>query len=165
YLGLDVGSTTVKLVVLNENFKILYSNYKRHFSDIKSSVKGLILEAYSKFKNEKISIMVTGSGGLSVNKWLHIPFIQEVVDSTTAIRKFIPRTDVVIELGREDAKIIYFDGGIDQRMNSICAGGTGAFIDQMASLLQTDAGGLNELSKGYKAIYPIASRCGVFAKT
>lgn len=165
YLGLDVGSTTVKLVVLNENFKILYSNYKRHFSDIKSSVKGLILEAYSKFKNEKISIMVTGSGGLSVNKWLQIPFIQEVVASTTAIRKFIPRTDVVIELGGEDAKIIYFDGGIDQRMNSICAGGTGAFIDQMASLLQTDAGGLNELSKGYKAIYPIASRCGVFAKT
>lgn len=165
YLGLDVGSTTVKLVILNESFKILYSNYKRHFSDIKSSVKGLILEAYSKFKNEKISIMVTGSGGLSVNKWLRIPFIQEVVASTTAIRKFIPRTDVVIELGGEDAKIIYFDGGIDQRMNSICAGGTGAFIDQMASLLQTDAGGLNELSKGYKAIYPIASRCGVFAKT
>lgn len=165
HLGLDVGSTTVKLVILNERFEMLYSNYKRHFSDIKSSIKGLVLEAYNRFKNERITIMVTGSGGLAVNKWLNIPFIQEVVASTTSIRKFIPRTDVVIELGGEDAKIIYFDGGIDQRMNSICAGGTGAFIDQMASLLQTDAGGLNKLSKRHKDIYPIASRCGVFAKT
>ena len=165
HIGLDVGSTTVKLVVLNENFDILYSSYKRHFSDIKSSIKDLILEAYSRFKNERITIMVTGSGGLAVNKWLNIAFIQEVVASSTAIRKFIPRTDVVIELGGEDAKITYFEGGVDQRMNSICAGGTGAFIDQMATLLQTDAEGLNELSKGHKAIYPIASRCGVFAKT
>ena len=165
HMGLDVGSTTVKLVVLNENFDILYSNYMRHFSDIKSSVKNLILEAYSRFKNERVTIMVTGSGGLAVNKWLNIPFIQEVVASSTAIRKFIPRTDVVIELGGEDAKITYFEGGVDQRMNSICAGGTGAFIDQMATLLQTDAKGLNELSKGHTAIYPIASRCGVFAKT
>ena len=165
HLGLDVGSTTVKLVVLNNRFEMLYSNYMRHFSDIKSGVKKLILEAYNKFKNDRITIMVTGSGGLAVNKWLDVPFIQEVVASTTVIKKFIPRTDVVIELGGEDAKIIYFDGGIDQRMNSICAGGTGAFIDQMASLLQTDAGGLNELSKRHEAIYSIASRCGVFAKT
>lgn len=165
YLGLDVGSTTVKLVVLDKNLDILFSSYNRHFSDIKNSIKNLILEAYSKFKNEKISIMVTGSGGLAVNKWLDIPFIQEVVASTTAIKKFIPRTDVAIELGGEDAKITYFSGNVEQRMNSICAGGTGAFIDQMASLVQTDAQGLNELSSGYKAIYPIASRCGVFAKT
>jgi len=165
HLGLDVGSTTVKLIVLNEKLDILYSNYKRHFSDIKSSVKELILEAYSRFKNERITIMVTGSGGLAVNKWLKIPFIQEVVASSTAIRKFIPQTDVAIELGGEDAKITYFEGGVDQRMNSICAGGTGAFIDQMSTLVQTDAKGLNELSKRHKAIYPIASRCGVFAKT
>ena len=165
HLGLDVGSTTVKLVVLNNKFEILFSSYKRHFSDIKSSVKDLVLEAYSRFKNEDITIMVTGSGGLAVNKWLEIPFIQEVVASTTAIRKFIPKTDVAVELGGEDAKITYFDGGIDQRMNSMCAGGTGAFIDQMASLLETDAEGLNKLSQKHKAIYPIASRCGVFAKT
>lgn len=165
HLGLDVGSTTVKIVVLNEQLDILFSSYKRHFSDIKSSVKNLVSEAYSRFKNENITIMVTGSGGLAVNKWLDIPFIQEVVASSTAIRKFIPHTDVAIELGGEDAKITYFEGGVDQRMNSICAGGTGAFIDQMATLLQTDASGLNELSKNHKAIYPIASRCGVFAKT
>lgn len=165
HLGLDVGSTTVKLVVLNEKLDIIFSSYKRHLSDIKSSVKNLIFEAYNKFKNAKLTIMVTGSGGLAVNKWINIPFIQEVVASTTAIKRFIPETDVVIELGGEDAKIIYFDGGVDQRMNSICAGGTGAFIDQMASLIHTDAEGLNELYKGHKTIYPIASRCGVFAKT
>ncbi len=165
HVGLDIGSTTVKMVVLNENFEILYSNYKRHLSDIKSSINDLILDAYKYFENETITIMVTGSGGLSVNQWLNIPFIQEVVASTTAIRTFIPRTDVVIELGGEDAKIIYFEGNIEQRMNSICAGGTGAFIDQMATLLETDAAGLNELAKDYEVIYPIASRCGVFAKT
>ena len=109
--------------------------------------------------------MVTGSGGLSVSKWLNIPFIQEVIACTKTIENIIPRTDVAIELGGEDAKITYFDGGIDQRMNGTCAGGTGAFIDQMASLLQTDAIGLNEFAKAHKAIYPIAARCGVFAKT
>jgi len=165
HVGLDVGSTTVKMVVLNNRFQIVYSKYKRHLSDIKSSVSELILDAYRCFKNETISVMVTGSGGLSVNEWLNIPFVQEVVASTTAIRTFIPETDVVIELGGEDAKIIYLDGNVEQRMNSICAGGTGAFIDQMAALLETDAAGLNELSKGHGAIYPIASRCGVFAKT
>ena len=165
HVGLDVGSTTVKIVVLNDEFEILYSKYRRHFSDIKKSVKDLLLEAYSKFKNEKITIMVTGSGGLAVNKWLNIPFIQEVVSSTNAIKKIIPRTDVAIELGGEDAKITYLQGSVEQRMNSICAGGTGAFIDQMASLLETDAKGLNDLAKEHKVIHPIASRCGVFAKT
>jgi predicted CoA-substrate-specific enzyme activase len=165
HLGIDIGSTTVKLVVLNEKLEILFCDYKRHFSDIKSSVKNLILGAYKKFKDENITVMVTGSGGLSVNKWLDVPFVQEVVASTTAIRKFIPKTDVAIELGGEDAKITYFRGNVEQRMNSICAGGTGAFIDQMSSLLQTDAEGLNELAKNYEHIYPIASRCGVFAKT
>lgn len=165
YLGLDVGSTTVKLVALNSSFDIIHSVYKRHFSDVRNSVKDVLMDAYRRFKNEAVTIMVTGSGGLSVHKWLEIPFIQEVVASTTAIRKFIPETDVAIELGGEDAKITYLSGNIEQRMNSICAGGTGAFIDQMASLLETDAEGLNKLALKHEAIYSIASRCGVFAKT
>ena len=165
HLGLDVGSTTVKLVALNSSYEIIYSTYKRHYSDVRSSVQEVILDAYKRFKNESVTIMVTGSGGLSVHKWLDIPFIQEVVASTTGIREFIPETDVVIELGGEDAKIIYFDGNVEQRMNSICAGGTGAFIDQMASLIETDAEGLNKLAENHKDIYSIASRCGVFAKT
>jgi predicted CoA-substrate-specific enzyme activase len=165
HLGLDVGSTTVKLVALNSSYDLIYSTYQRHYSDVRNSVKGVILDAYKRFKNEVITIMVTGSGGLSVEKWLDIPFIQEVVASTTGIKKFIPETDVAIELGGEDAKITYLDGNVEQRMNSICAGGTGAFIDQMASLIETDAEGLNELANRHKAIYSIASRCGVFAKT
>lgn len=165
HLGLDVGSTTVKLVVLNSNYDIIYSTYRRHYSDIKKSVKEVLIEVYKKYKNQFITIMVTGSGGLSVHKWLDIPFIQEVVSSTTAIREFIPETDVAIELGGEDAKITYLKGNVEQRMNSICAGGTGAFIDQMASLLETDAEGLNRLALNHESIYSIASRCGVFAKT
>lgn len=164
-LGLDVGSTTVKLVALNSSYEILYSIYKRHFSDVKNSVKEVLMDAYKRFKNEAVTIMVTGSGGLAVHKWLRIPFIQEVVASTTAIRKFIPETDVAIELGGEDAKITYLSGNVEQRMNSICAGGTGAFIDQMAALLETDAEGLNRLALKHESIYSIASRCGVFAKT
>lgn len=165
HLGLDVGSTTVKLVALNSSYDLIYSTYQRHYSDVKNSVKEVVLDAYKRFKNERITIMVTGSGGLSVQKWLDISFIQEVVASTTGIKKFIPETDVAIELGGEDAKITYLDGNVEQRMNSICAGGTGAFIDQMASLLETNAAGLNELANKHKVIYPIASRCGVFAKT
>ena len=165
HVGLDVGSTTVKIVVLNNQEKIIYSKYQRHFSDIKSTIAELLYEAYNNFRECDITIVVTGSGGLALSKWLNITFIQEVVASTYAIENIIPRTNVAIELGGEDAKIIYFDGGIDQRMNGTCAGGTGAFIDQMASLLQTDAAGLNELAKTYKTIYPIAARCGVFAKT
>ncbi|WP_368489907.1 acyl-CoA dehydratase activase-related protein [Clostridium sp. BJN0013] len=164
-VGLDVGSTTVKIVVSDIKDSIIYSKYQRHFSDIKSTIAKVIKDAYEKLKDANITIMVTGSGGLSVSKWLDIPFIQEVVACTNTIEKFIPDTDVAIELGGEDAKITFFDGGIDQRMNGTCAGGTGAFIDQMASLLQTDAKGLNELAKEYKVIYPIAARCGVFAKT
>ena len=165
HVGLDVGSTTVKIVVLNKQEEIIYSKYQRHFSDIKSTIADLLYEAYNNFKESNITIVVTGSGGLALSKWLEIPFIQEVVASTFAIENIVPSTNVAIELGGEDAKITYFDGGIDQRMNGTCAGGTGAFIDQMASLLQTDAIGLNELAKSYKTIYPIAARCGVFAKT
>ena len=165
YLGLDVGSTTVKLVVLNRNYKIIYSRYERHFADIKKTIQQLINDAHNRFKDKSVMIMTTGSGGLAVSQWLDIPFIQEVISSTKAIEKYFPQTDVVIELGGEDAKITYLSGTVEQRMNGTCAGGTGAFIDQMASLMETDAEGLNELAKNYTTIYPIASRCGVFAKT
>lgn len=165
-IGLDVGSTTVKLVVLKSpNGSIVYSKYKRHFSDIKSTIIGLIRDAYKQIGNEPITINVTGSGGLSVSSWLNIVFIQEVIACVKTIEELVPETDVVIELGGEDAKITYFRGGLEQRMNGTCAGGTGAFIDQMAALLKTDATGLNDLAKEYGTIYPIASRCGVFAKT
>lgn len=163
-MGLDVGSTTVKLVILDKG-KIVYSTYKRHLSNIKSTIKEIMEEAYEHMGNISIHASITGSGGLSVSKWLDIKFVQEVIASTLAVEKIIPDTDVVIELGGEDAKITYFDNSIEQRMNGTCAGGTGAFIDQMASLLQSDASGLNDLAKEYKVLYPIASRCGVFAKT
>lgn len=165
YFGLDVGSTTVKLVVLNDDFEILHSVYRRHYSDVKETVTAVMQEAYKSFKNDHLTIMVTGSGGMFVEQYLGIKHIQEVVAGTTAIHHFIPQTDVAIELGGEDSKITYLSGNLEQRMNSICAGGTGAFIDQMASLLETDASGLNELAKSHHKIYPIASRCGVFAKT
>jgi len=164
-MGLDVGSTTVKLVLLDQNDEIVFSKYRRHYSDIKNTIFELLSETCKKFSNNYITIMVTGSGGLSVSRWLEIPFIQEVIASTKAIQRFIPHTDVVIELGGEDAKITYLGETVEQRMNGTCAGGTGAFIDQMSSLLKTDAEGLNQLAKDYKVIYPIASRCGVFAKT
>lgn len=164
-LGLDVGSTTVKIVMLNSNEDIIYNKYKRHFSDIKSTIVEIITEAYDKFKDENVKVMVTGSGGLSVSKWLNVGFTQEVIACTKTIEKFIPETDVAIELGGEDAKITYFGGAVEQRMNGTCAGGTGAFIDQMATLLKTDAAGLNKLAQKHKCIYPIAARCGVFAKT
>ncbi|HQD27711.1 acyl-CoA dehydratase activase-related protein [Acetivibrio saccincola] len=164
-MGLDVGSTTVKLVLLDQNDEIVFSKYRRHYSDIKNTIFELLSETCKKSSNNYITIMVTGSGGLSVSRWLEIPFIQEVIASTKAIQRFIPHTDVVIELGGEDAKITYLGETVEQRMNGTCAGGTGAFIDQMSSLLKTDAEGLNQLAKDYKVIYPIASRCGVFAKT
>jgi len=165
HLGLDVGSTTVKLVLLQKNGEIIYSRYQRHFSDIKKTIQLLVDEAFNSFSNYDITAMVTGSAGISVSGWLNLPFIQEVVASAKAIEEYIPQTDVVIELGGEDAKIIYFTNGIEQRMNGTCAGGTGAFIDQMSTLLKTDAEGLNELAKKHTVIYPIAARCGVFAKT
>lgn len=165
HLGLDIGSTTVKLVILNNRFELVHGVYKRHFSNIKESIREMVLESYRYFKNERITIMITGSGGLSMTKWLDIPFVQEVVALTKSIKMLIPQTDVAIELGGEDAKITYLGTAPEQRMNSICAGGTGAFIDQMASLLETDAKGLDEFAKNHKKVYSIASRCGVFAKT
>ncbi len=165
HVGFDVGSTTIKIVVLDKNEKILYSKYKRHFSDIKNSVKELMEEVYNKFNEEYITFKVSGSSGLAVSKWLDAPFIQEVIACSSAVEKFISDADVAIELGGEDAKITYFTNGVEQRMNGTCAGGTGAFIDQMASLLKTNPNGLNELAKNHKNIYPIAARCGVFAKS
>ena len=171
-IGIDVGSTTVKIVVLDIQDTVLYSDYERHRADIRSTIISVVTKALDEVeqkvplgKSQPLSVRVTGSGGLAVSHWLDIPFIQEVVASTTAVRRLIPKTDVVIELGGEDAKITYFTGGVEQRMNGTCAGGTGAFIDQMAALLETDASGLNDLARGATTIYPIAARCGVFAKT
>lgn len=165
-LGIDIGSTTVKIVLLDTHSNIIFSDYKRHFSNIRDTLKELIQEIYNKIGNCNLSPMITGSGGLSLSKSFNIGFIQEVVAVSKSIETKIPQTDVAIELGGEDAKILYFGkNNIEQRMNGICAGGTGSFIDQMASLLQTDANGLNELAKNYNIIYPIAARCGVFAKT
>ena len=163
--GVDIGSTTIKLVVLDENNNIIFKDYRRHRSNIQETLLSLIREAKDKLGNISFSAMITGSGGLSIAEWIGIPFIQEVVAVSNAIDTVAPNTDVAIEIGGEDAKIIYFTGGIEQRMNGICAGGTGSFIDQMASLLQTDASGLNEYAKSFSVIYPIAARCGVFAKT
>ena len=165
HIGLDVGSTTVKTVVMNEKLDVIYTSYDRHFSDTKNTVYNCLENLIKKYDKYNMTIALTGSGALSVSKYLDLPFIQEVVACKRAVEKYINTTDVVIELGGEDAKIIYFDKSIEQRMNGTCAGGTGAFLDQMASLLNTDTAGLNELAKNYKTIYPIASRCGVFAKT
>ena len=165
HVGLDVGSTTVKIVVMNENQDTIYSDYQRHFSDTKNTVCNVLESLANMYPESNFTIALTGSGAMSASKFLDLPFIQEVVSCKRAVEKYIPQTDVVIELGGEDAKIIYFDRSIEQRMNGTCAGGTGAFIDQMASLLHTDPTGLNELAKNHKMIYPIASRCGVFAKT
>lgn len=165
-LGIDIGSTTVKVAVLDETDQLIFSDYERHFANIRETLSGLIQKAFNKLGNKKVSPMITGSGGLTLAKHLEVPFVQEVISVATALQHYVPQTDVAIELGGEDAKIIYFEGGsVEQRMNGICAGGTGSFIDQMASLIQSDAAGLNEYAKDYKAIYPIAARCGVFAKT
>ncbi len=165
HVGIDVGSTTVKVVVMNNNLEVLYTTYKRHFSDTKNTVCNCLEELAQKFSEYDMTIALTGSGALSVSEFLGLPFIQEVVACKRTVEKYIPQTDVVIELGGEDAKIIYFGKSIEQRMNGTCAGGTGAFLDQMATLLNTTTPGLNELAKDYNTIYPIASRCGVFAKT
>ena len=165
-LGIDIGSTTVKIAILDENDTLLFADYQRHFANIQETLADLLEKAYEKLGELTLHPVITGSGGLTLANHLGVPFVQEVIAVSTSLQKIAPQTDVAIELGGEDAKIIYFEGGnIEQRMNGICAGGTGSFIDQMASLLQTDATGLNEYAKNYKALYPIAARCGVFAKT
>ena len=165
-LGIDIGSTTVKIAILDHDSHLLFSDYKRHFADIQNTLADLLDEACHSLGEISAAPVITGSGGLTLANHLEVPFVQEVIAVSTSLEKLAPKTDVAIELGGEDAKIIYFEGGnVEQRMNGICAGGTGSFIDQMASLLQTDAPGLNEYAKNYKALYPIAARCGVFAKT
>ena len=165
HIGMDVGSTTVKIVVMDEDLKEIYTSYERHYSDTKNTVCKVLEELVEKYKDKEFTIALTGSGAMSTAKFLDVPFIQEVVACKRSVERYIPQTNVVIELGGEDAKIIYFGRSVEQRMNGTCAGGTGAFLDQMASLLNTNTAGLNELAKGYQTIYPIASRCGVFAKT
>ena len=165
-LGIDIGSTTVKIVILDEANDLLFSDYERHFANIQETLSDLLGRVIHKLGPIYAVPVITGSGGLALAKHLNVPFVQEVIAVSTALQDYAPQTDVAIELGGEDAKIIYFEGGnVEQRMNGICAGGTGSFIDQMASLLQTDATGLNEYAKNHKALYSIAARCGVFAKT
>lgn len=165
HVGIDIGSTTVKLVILNRQKEPIYSKYERHYADIKKKLLEILGDAAKVLKDTKITIMITGSGGMSIADSMGVPFTQEVIAATKAVKTFHPETDVAIELGGEDAKITYFNNGVEQRMNGTCAGGTGSFIDQMATLLKVDALGLNELAKKHKVIYPIAARCGVFAKT
>ncbi len=164
-VGLDVGSTTAKLVALNNQNEIIFKFYQRHFSDIKNTTLTLLRLLSDQFPHAKLKMNASGSSGLGICDVLGIPFIQEVVACTEAVKSTEANIDVIIELGGEDAKLIYLTNGLEQRMNSACAGGTGAFIDQIASLLNTDAEGLNRLAASAEKIYPIASRCGVFAKT
>ena len=164
-LGIDIGSTTIKMVVMDNAEKLVFGKYRRHFSDIQGTLLNMAGEALAEVGDIDFQPMITGSGGLSLANWVGASFIQEVVAVSNSIGEIAPQTDVAIEIGGEDAKIIYFTNGLEQRMNGICAGGTGSFIDQMATLLQTDAEGLNELARNYKIIYPIAARCGVFAKS
>ncbi|MBR2530535.1 MAG: 2-hydroxyglutaryl-CoA dehydratase, partial [Lachnospiraceae bacterium] len=165
-LGIDIGSTTVKIAILDENGQLQFADYRRHFADIQNTLRSLLTAAKEKLGDVMLYPIITGSGGLTLANHMKIPFVQEVICVSTALSIIAPETDVAIELGGEDAKIIYFeDGNIEQRMNGICAGGTGSFIDQMASLLMTDGAGLNEYAKDYHSLYTIAARCGVFAKS
>ena len=165
-IGLDIGSTTIKCVVLDEADKIIYSCYERHLSLIAQKTRELL----TRLDNEvvhgaPVRLSISGSAGMGLALGSHISFVQEVYATKVAADMLMPGTDVIIELGGEDAKILFLQGTLEVRMNGSCAGGTGAFIDQMATLLHTDASGLNELAANATTIYPIASRCGVFAKT
>ncbi|MBR1472304.1 MAG: 2-hydroxyacyl-CoA dehydratase [Lachnospiraceae bacterium] len=165
HVGLDIGSTTVKAIAIDPEGKVAYSAYRRHHAEVRAVLEQLLEELLDTIGDAQCTIEITGSGGLQLAERLQIPFVQEVVAVVGAVRQLYPQTDVIIELGGEDAKLVYLTGGVEQRMNGICAGGTGAFIDQMASLLQTDAAGLDVLAKDAHTKYPIAARCGVFAKT
>jgi len=165
-LGIDIGSTTVKIAILDEKQQLLFSDYERHYANIQETLASLTQKAIHQLGELTVAPVITGSGGLTLATHMGIPFVQEVIAVSSSLQHLCPKTDVAIELGGEDAKIIYFEGGtVEQRMNGICAGGTGSFIDQMASLLQTDAPGLNEYAKNYQSLYSIAARCGVFAKS
>ena len=163
--GVDIGSTTVKLRILGSENKTIFEEYRRHQAHTQHTLADLLKEAREVLGPCELKMLITGSGSINLGTALGINFVQEVVAVSTALEKMYPQTDVAIELGGEDAKIIYYTGGLEERMNGVCAGGTGSFIDQMASLLQTDAAGLNDAAANYKQIYPIAARCGVFAKS
>ena len=164
-LGIDIGSTTLKLALVGNNNEVVFGRYERHFSNIQDTLRNLFEEGRQEIGDAFFSARITGSGGLTISEWIGVPFVQEVVAASRTVEVVAPQTDVAIEIGGEDAKIIYFTGGIEQRMNGICAGGTGSFVDQMATLLQTDALGLNKLAEDHQVIHPIAARCGVFAKS
>ena len=164
-VGIDIGSTTVKLVVIDQESKMIYGEYRRHHAHTQETLTALLQEVKAQLGDCILQVKITGSGSINLGKALGIAFIQEVVAVASALQFYAPQTDVAIELGGEDAKIIYFTGGLEERMNGVCAGGTGSFIDQMAALLECDAQGLNEAAKHYRQIYPIAARCGVFAKS
>ena len=164
-VGIDIGSTTIKVVVLNQAKEIIYKTYARHFSEISRALHENLAALRSIVGQQRFSFALTGSAGMGVAQRVGLPFVQEVVACASAVRSLIPQTDTAVELGGEDAKITYFGQASEQRMNGICAGGTGSFIDHMAALLSTDAPGLNALAEKGKQIYTIASRCGVFAKT
>ncbi|MDF2877055.1 MAG: 2-hydroxyglutaryl-CoA dehydratase [Clostridia bacterium] len=165
HVGIDIGSTTIKVVILNHQKEMVYSQYERHYADIKTKLQHILFDAYKILKDTEVTVMITGSGGMGIASSIGVSFTQEVIAATKAIKTYYPEVDVAIELGGEDAKLTYFNEGVEQKMNGTCAGGTGSFIDQMASLLKVDTLGLNELAKNYHIIYPIAARCGVFAKT
>ena len=164
-LGIDVGSTTFKAVLTDENGNILFTDYRRHLSKIPETAVTTLTEIENKFSGEKMSVCFSGSSGMGVAETLNLPFIQEVYAEKTAVTKYYPQTDAVIELGGEDAKIIFLTNGFEMRMNGTCAGGTGAFIDQTASLMKVAPEELNALSEKHTKVYTIASRCGVFAKS
>ncbi|MBR0260190.1 MAG: 2-hydroxyacyl-CoA dehydratase [Selenomonadaceae bacterium] len=163
-VGIDIGSTTIKLVVMDEE-RLIFKNYARHFSEIGIALTNSLTSLKNIIGEKTFKIALAGSAGMGIAKKISLPFVQEVIACQTAVEKFIPQTDTVVELGGEDAKIIYLGNAPEVRMNGVCAGGTGSFIDHMASLLSTDALGLNSLAEKGKQIYTIASRCGVFAKT
>ncbi len=164
-LGIDIGSTTIKVVLINDTGALLYSTYQRHGSRITEKLTEIIGGLALLLNNHMVKVAISGSAGMSLAEASGIPFVQEVYALSGAVEELEPNTDVVIELGGEDAKILFLTGGMEERMNGTCAGGTGAFIDQMATLLNVSVEELDELSQHYKKIYPIASRCGVFAKT
>ena len=164
-LGVDIGSTTAKAVLIDDSGKILYSTYERHFSKVLEKCRELLLNVYGIIGDSDLRFAISGSAGLGISEAIRVPFIQEVVSESEVVRHTAPDTSCIIELGGEDAKIVFFDGGVDERMNGTCAGGTGAFIDQMATLLNVTTDELDALSLGAERIYPVASRCGVFAKT
>ena len=162
-IGIDVGSTTVKVVVLDEQNQLLYRSYSRHFSQVREKTCELLRGAKQWLQGQTVRAMITGSAGLGMSTAAKVNFSQEVYATAEAVRTFLPGTDAVIELGGEDAKIIFFDGALEERMNGSCAGGTGAFIDQMATLMNVTVDEMDALYNNHEKIYPIASRCGVFA--